>query len=1008
MGFMSLDNGRSDSSDNYLGDRGAPLSQVQSSGSSTGARRPNQTLQGMSQETSFEEKSGLFQRKSNSNEEPVQTHAGRRKHVKTLQETGRKGTLFGEEGSFTAMGRLYKKIVGFSVITRYLVYIAPVTLLLAIPLIVIPLSGHYNDTRVGGTVADGAPRLFDLFLWIEISWLCLWAGKVVSHFLPSIFMFLCGVVSVGTRKYATILQALEIPFSLFFWALASWLVFRYKFQHGGGDDFEWVYVIVRILGSLFVSSCIFLGEKAVIQLVSITYHQRSFANRIKDSKREVNLLGLMFEASRTLFPMYCAEFAEEDYIINDSIELLLNGKKHHRGQHKKTGSLTPLNLIGEAAGGIGRVGGKVTSAFGNFASEITGKQVFNPNSSHSIVVEALEKLPTSEALARRIWMSFVVEGKDSLYPEDFVEVLGAEHKEEAEECFEALDEDKNGDISLDEMVRKVVEVGKERKAIAHSMKDIGQALGVLDKVLLFGVLMIVIFIFLSFFNSSFVATLASAGTTLLSLSFAFSVTCQEFLGSCIFLFVKHPYDVGDRVDISDEQLIVEKISLLYTVFTRINTMKVVQIPNTVTNNLWIENISRSKAMREILEVNVSFDTSFEDIELLRQEMEKFVRDPENSRDFQPNFTIGIGSVNNLDKLTLRIIINHKSNWHNETVRATRRSKFTCALALAIKKIPINAPGGGGAAAGSPANPSYSVTVSDEFAAQAREKAAAAADAGRLVPTMPKAGDTPEAEHKTEKEAIAELTNRSPLAGMEAGMGLNRDIVEERTGSGSPTLSAKGSFMERQRAENIENMRQDLVSRAKSRGRRKAGDGISMYSIESSSNHPNVVVTHPDGIDEDDSQLRAGARRQRSFDVESQTGGMRSRPGLGVTSGSSGYGAASAAVSPGIAAAASQSFSIYPQSSFSSPGPSTDPVGEPIPMVTLPPQALTTGPVVREAAAPHEDHDHLSPLPQPISPPVAHPQGDHNITSPVGARPRGASVSSVLSAQDQVHDEEQQH
>lgn len=73
------------------------------------------------------------------------------------------------------------------------------------------------------------------------------------------------------------------------------------------------------------------------------------------------------------------------------------------------------------------------------------------------------------------------------------------------------------------------------------------------------------------------ATLASAGTTLLSLSFAFSVTCQEFLGSCIFLFVKHPYDVGDRVDISDEQLIVEKISLLYTVFTRINTMKVVQV-----------------------------------------------------------------------------------------------------------------------------------------------------------------------------------------------------------------------------------------------------------------------------------------------------------------------------------------------------------------------------------------------------------------------------------------------
>lgn len=523
----------------------------------------------------MEEKSGLFHRKSkNSGVAPA--GGGRRKMIKPLQETGRKGTLFGEEGGLNAMGRIYYKVIGFSVVTRYFVYIAPVALVLAVPLIVIPTTGHIDDTRVGGSVADGAPRLFDLFLWIEISWLCLWAGKIVSHFLPEVFMFLCGVVSVGTRKYATVLKSLEIPFSLFFWALASWLVFRYKFQTNGGDSFEWVYVVVRILGSLFVSSCVFLGEKAIIQLVSITYHQRSFANRIKDSKRDIYLLGLMFEASRTLFPMHCPEFAEEDYIINDSIEMMLNGKKR-RGGHKKTGSLTPMNLIGEAAGGIGRVGGKITSVFGNFASEITGKQVFNPNSSHSIVLEALEKLQPTEALARRIWMSFVVEGNDSLYTDDIVEVLGPTLKEEAEECFEAVDADQNGDISLDEMVRKVIEIGKERKAISNSMKDIGQALGVLDSILLFGVLLIVIFIFLSFFNSSFVATLASAGTALLSLSFAFSVTCQEFLGSCIFLFVKHPYDVGDRVDISDEQLVVEKISLLYTVFSRIDTMKVVQV-----------------------------------------------------------------------------------------------------------------------------------------------------------------------------------------------------------------------------------------------------------------------------------------------------------------------------------------------------------------------------------------------------------------------------------------------
>jgi hypothetical protein len=411
--------------------------------------------------------------------------AGRRKLQKDLQRQDTDSTT-----ELNLMGRVYTKVIGFSVVTRYLVYVVPVALLLAIPLVLLPVTGDKDRFTVGdvkddtGKVTTQGPSLFFLFLWIEISWLSLWGAKVVAYLLAPIFMFFCGVISSGTRKYATVLRALEIPLSLFFWGLASWLVFKFFFQV---DAIAWVDTIKRILLALFISSAVFLGEKALVQLISITYHQRSFANRIKESKREVYLLGLMYDASRTLFPMYCPEFAEEDYLINDSIEMMLSGRKGH----KKSGSNTPMKFIGD----VGRFGGKITSVFGNIASEITGKQVFNPNSAHSVVVEALEKIRSSEALARRIWMSFVVEDRDSLAVEDIVEVLGPAHKEDAEECFAIVDADQNGDISLDEMVRKVVEIGKERKAITNSMKDIGQALAVFDRVLLFVVLLIVVFIF---------------------------------------------------------------------------------------------------------------------------------------------------------------------------------------------------------------------------------------------------------------------------------------------------------------------------------------------------------------------------------------------------------------------------------------------------------------------------------------------------------------------------------
>jgi hypothetical protein len=391
-----------------------------------------------------------------------------------------------------AMGRLYAKIIGFSVITRYLIYVLPVGLMLAVPLIVLPLTGHKNDVPVGRKDDKDGPSLFYLFLWIEISWLTLWAGKSVAFVLPHVFMFLCGIVSSGTRKYATVIQNLTIPLSLFIWALVSWLVFKSFFKTANGNGIQWVINLERVLGAAFVSSAVYLGEKAIVQLISITYHQRSFALRIKESKREIHILGLLYDASRTLFPMYGPDFEEEDYIINDSIDMLLGGKKgkrdRGRGGHAR---VAPMRLIGDAA----RFGDKVTSVFGNIASEITGKKVFNPNSAHSIVVHALEKARTSQALARRVWMSFVVEGNESLFPDDIQEVLGPQLREEADEAFSYLDGDGNGDISLDEMVRKIVEMGKERKAINEGMKDIGQAIGVFDNILLFIVLLIVIFIF---------------------------------------------------------------------------------------------------------------------------------------------------------------------------------------------------------------------------------------------------------------------------------------------------------------------------------------------------------------------------------------------------------------------------------------------------------------------------------------------------------------------------------
>lgn len=454
-----------------------PLSTIKSRASTTGARRSEQVnAVGSESSEGGDSKDGALH--------------GRRKAL----GPSRTDTGSSEEGSMNVLGRMYAKVINFSASLRYLIYIVPVGLVLAVPLIVLAVTGQKEEIPVGkitdeDDVTTDGPPLFRIFLWIQIAWLTIWAGKLVAYILPLIFMFVCGVVSSGTRKYATVLRNLTGPLSLFFWALASWISFREQFKRSKDAEIIWVRNFERVLGATFASSAVYLGEKAIVQLIGISYHQRSFANRIKACKTEVRLLGLLLDASRALFPMYCHEFEEEDHIINDNIDLRfpMKGGKGKKGAARAV----PMRLVND----VGRLGDKVTSVFGGIASEITGKNVFNPNATHSIVIEALEKTRSSEALGRRIWMSFVLEGQDSLLPEDFAEVLGPQHKDDAEMVFEIIDEDGNGDIGLDEMVRKVVSVGKERKAIVEGMKDISQALQAFDKVLQFLVLLIVIFIF---------------------------------------------------------------------------------------------------------------------------------------------------------------------------------------------------------------------------------------------------------------------------------------------------------------------------------------------------------------------------------------------------------------------------------------------------------------------------------------------------------------------------------
>ena len=91
-------------------------------------------------------------------------HRGRRRVAEVDERTGAPLPPRGHQEEKTAlnrMGKIYTKILNYSIVTRYMIYVAPVALLLAIPIIL-------SQTGVStGTIGGTNNKRF--WIWIEIS-----------------------------------------------------------------------------------------------------------------------------------------------------------------------------------------------------------------------------------------------------------------------------------------------------------------------------------------------------------------------------------------------------------------------------------------------------------------------------------------------------------------------------------------------------------------------------------------------------------------------------------------------------------------------------------------------------------------------------------------------------------------------------------------------------------------------------------------------------------------------
>lgn len=416
-----------------------------------------------------------------------------------------------------------------------------------------------GDNPVGG---PGGLQLLWFGIWLEIVWCSLWASRIIVATLP--FWFGLGAKIVGSsnhKKWKDIGRQMEMPTALFMWMLgliSSFKPITDNHRNSGGTWTDgnppyitWIDVVWKVIIALFVLATSNWAEKILIQWIATSFHIRTYSSRIEQNRINIDFLINLYE------------YSKQKLIHEDTEWIDANGGA--------SGAKTPLAMVQQNArqawSNIGKVAGRM-------AGDFTGRKVMAAGHPRKVVIELLRNTHSSHILARRIYRTFVREGAETITLDDLKEAFAS--VEDAETCFGIFDKDLNGDISMEELELVCNEVHLEKKSIAASLKDLDSVIRKLDQVFLFIIFIVAAIVFVSIISGSAASALGTSGTTILGLSWMLQATAQEFLQSIIFVFVKHPFDVGDRVTVygntgslgTGDDYYVQEISLLYTEFKK--------------------------------------------------------------------------------------------------------------------------------------------------------------------------------------------------------------------------------------------------------------------------------------------------------------------------------------------------------------------------------------------------------------------------------------------------------
>ncbi|XP_022881322.1 mechanosensitive ion channel protein 10-like [Olea europaea var. sylvestris] len=506
--------------------------------------------------------------------------------------------------------------------------------------------------------------------------LVIFSGRLVSEWIIRISAFLIERNFMLREKVLYFVYGLRKSIQNCVWlglVLLAWtVIFSYKIH----KENKLLQKVFQALVAVLIGATIWLIKIVLVKSLASSFHVTTYFDRMKESVFHNYVLDILLGP-----PMdevtYEAEH-HKDLMVSKSLPAKLRPESRAFSKSKRVGTrridIEKLRKLSTQSTASAWSAKRLANYVMSFGLSTISKTVdeFGRAEAENITSE-LE----ARNCAKRIFKNVAKPGAKYIEEEDLMRFLKRVEIHTIFPLFEGALE--TGKITKSAFRNWVVRAYHERKSLAHSLNDTKTAVQQLHKLASAVVSMIIAVVFVLVMGLASTKVVAFIITQLLLVGFTFQNMCKTVFESIVFVFVMHPFDIGDRCVIDGVQLIVEEMNILTTVFLRYDNEKI-YYPNAILITKPISNFYRSPEMCDTIDFTIDVSTSMETIIALKKAIQMYIES--KPKYWNPKHSVIVKEIENVDKMKMAVSVQHTINHQNYSDRNARITE----LLLELKKI----------------------------------------------------------------------------------------------------------------------------------------------------------------------------------------------------------------------------------------------------------------------------------------------------------------------------------